>query len=57
MEYNIDQGNFAVPYPVPYGAWEKLAQAVGFAHTQLLMTRPSRFLHEIYSAVSIANAE
>ena len=23
VEYNIDRGNFAVPYPVPYPAWEK----------------------------------
>ncbi|MCX6045471.1 MAG: methyltransferase domain-containing protein [Chloroflexi bacterium] len=52
VEYNIDKGNFAVPYPVPYPAWEKLAQEVGFTNTHLLMTRPSRFLHEIYSAAS-----
>ncbi|CAN5431195.1 hypothetical protein BH10CHL1_BH10CHL1_17310 [soil metagenome] len=52
VEYNIDKGNFAVPYPVPYTTWEKLARGAGFAHTHLLMTRPSRFLHEIYSAAS-----
>jgi hypothetical protein len=32
--------------------WAELAQRCGFTHTQLLMTRPSRFLKEIYSAVS-----
>lgn len=52
VEYNIQRGNFAVPYPVPYTAWETLAQQAGFAQTRLLATRPSRFLHEIYSAVS-----
>jgi hypothetical protein len=29
-----------------------MAQRAGFGHTQLLATRPSRFLREIYSAVS-----
>jgi SAM-dependent methyltransferase len=52
VEYNIDQGNSAVPYPVPYRTWEELAQQCGFTHVQLLKTRPSRFLKEIYSAVS-----
>jgi precorrin-6B methylase 2 len=52
VEYNIEQGNSAVPYPVSYRQWQMLAARCGFKHTQLLMTRPSRFLKEIYSAVS-----
>jgi SAM-dependent methyltransferase len=52
IEYNVEQGNSAVPYPVSYRMWEELAQRCGFTRTQLLMTRPSRFLKEIYSAVS-----
>ncbi len=52
VEYNIDKGNYAVPYPLPYPAWERLAQQTGFTATQLLSTRPSRFLREIYSALS-----
>jgi tRNA A58 N-methylase Trm61 len=52
VEYNIEQGNSAVPYPVSYRMWEELAQRCGFTHTQLLKTRPSRFLKEIYSAIS-----
>jgi ubiquinone/menaquinone biosynthesis C-methylase UbiE len=52
VEYNIERGNYAVPYPIPYSTWQKLAQATGFAHTMRLATRPSRFLHEIYSAAS-----
>ena len=52
VEYNIDQGNHAVPYPISFRGWEELAKRSGFAHTQLLSTRPSRFLREIYSALS-----
>lgn len=52
VEYNVDRGNLWVPYPLAYSSWEKLAQRTGFAYTQLLMTMPSRFLREIYSAVS-----
>jgi precorrin-6B methylase 2 len=52
VEYNIEQGNSAVPYPVSYRLWDELAQRCGFVRTRLLKTRPSRFLKEIYSAVS-----
>jgi ubiquinone/menaquinone biosynthesis C-methylase UbiE len=53
VEYNIEKGNYAVPYPLPYPAWERLAKRSGFAVTQLLVTRPSSFLREIYSALSV----
>ena len=52
VEYEIQRGNGAVPHPVPYVAWERLARAAGFVHTERLERRPSRFLREIYSAVS-----
>jgi ubiquinone/menaquinone biosynthesis C-methylase UbiE len=52
VEYNIERGNLAVPHPVPYPRWQQLAADAGFEHTQLLARRPSRFLREIYSAVS-----
>jgi precorrin-6B methylase 2 len=52
VEYNIEQFNSAVPYPISYRMWEELAQRCGFVRTRLLKTRPSRFLKEIYSAVS-----
>ncbi len=52
VEYNIEQGNPAVPNPISYRLWNDLAQRCGFMHIQLLATRPSRFLKEIYSAVS-----
>ena len=52
VEYNIEHPNAAVPYPVPYPCWQTLARGAGFAHTELLARRPSRFLREIYSAES-----
>ena len=52
VEYNIARGNYAVPYPLPYPEWERLAKRAGFSSTQLLATRPSRNLREIYSALS-----
>jgi ubiquinone/menaquinone biosynthesis C-methylase UbiE len=53
VEYNVDQGNTWVPYPLSYLTWEKLAGRMGFRDTRLLAERPSRFLHGIYSAVSL----
>lgn len=52
VEYNVDRGNFAVPHPVSYPRWRRLAGDAGFEHTELLARRPSRFLGEIFSAVS-----
>jgi ubiquinone/menaquinone biosynthesis C-methylase UbiE len=52
VEYNTDQGNMWVPHPLSYPTWERLARRHGFAETRLLATKPSRFLGEIYSAVS-----
>jgi ubiquinone/menaquinone biosynthesis C-methylase UbiE len=53
VEYNIRRGNYAVPHPVPYEDWIRLAEQAGFAHTRLLAKRPSRTMKEIYSACSI----
>jgi ubiquinone/menaquinone biosynthesis C-methylase UbiE len=52
VEYNADQGNMWVPFPLAYPSWEKLARRTGFETTRLLAVRPSRFLQEIYSALS-----
>ncbi len=52
VEYNIDRGNQWVPYPFTYSGWEALAASVGLTNTRQLAMRPSRFLQEIYSAVS-----
>jgi ubiquinone/menaquinone biosynthesis C-methylase UbiE len=53
VEYNADHGNMWVPYPLSYPTWEKLAAHNGFRETRLLASVPSRFLHEIYSALSL----
>jgi ubiquinone/menaquinone biosynthesis C-methylase UbiE len=53
VEYNTDQGNPWVPYPISYPTWEALAQRGGFTGTRLLATHPSRFLREIYSAINV----
>lgn len=52
VEYNVDQGNMWVPHPLSFQSWAKLARESGFAQTQLLAAVPSRFLKEIYAAVS-----
>lgn len=53
VEYNTDHGNLWVPHPVAYPTWEHLAQQHGFSQTRLLATAPSRFLREMYAALSI----
>ncbi len=55
VEYNADRGNMWVPYPLSYRTWEGLARQNGFVETRLLFTRPSRFLGEMYSAVSLVD--
>lgn len=52
VEYNTDTGNLWVPHPLSFPTWAALAQRNGFAHTELLASRPSRFLGEIYAAAS-----
>ncbi len=53
VEYNVDRGNLWVPHPLSFPTWQTVAAQNGFVKTNLLATRPSRFLHEIYAAVSI----
>jgi SAM-dependent methyltransferase len=52
VEYNSDRGNPWVPHPLSYTSWERVAARNGLIGTRLLTTHPSRFLREIYSAVS-----
>lgn len=53
VEYNSDSGNTWVPYPMSFETWAKLAAANGFTETRKLSARTSRFLGEIYSALSL----
>jgi SAM-dependent methyltransferase len=52
VEYNIDRGNPWVPHPISLKSWEVLAKECGYENTRILAGRPSRFLGEIYSAIS-----
>jgi SAM-dependent methyltransferase len=52
VEYNVDRGNRWVPHPLSFGTWQALVERAGFVHAELLATRPSRFLGEIYSALA-----
>jgi ubiquinone/menaquinone biosynthesis C-methylase UbiE len=54
VEYNADRGgNPWVPYPLSYETWSALADHNGFVQTQLLEKVPSRYLREMYAAVSL----
>ena len=53
VEYNTDRGNTWVPYPFSFETWRELANENGFQDTRKLYARPSRFLSEIYSALSL----
>jgi ubiquinone/menaquinone biosynthesis C-methylase UbiE len=53
VEYDSDRGNEWVPYPVSFESWKELASEAGFVGTRRLATIPSRFLRQIYSAVSL----
>ena len=53
VEYNTDRGNIWVPHPLAYPTWAALAAASGFIETRQIAARPSRFLGEIYAALSL----
>jgi SAM-dependent methyltransferase len=53
VEYDTDDGNRWVPFPVSSRSWPTLAADAGFRETRRLASIPSRFLGSIYSAVSL----
>ena len=53
VEYNGDRGNTWVPYPHSFETWGELAGKSGFKQTRMIGRHPSRFLNEIYGALSI----
>lgn len=57
VEYNADRGNPWVPHPLSFGTWRELAERCGLLDTRLLASRPSRFLGEIYAALSLKPKE
>lgn len=54
VEYDSDRGNGWVPHPLSFETWRRLASDAGFVETRKLATVPSRFLRQIYSALSLA---
>ena len=50
VEYDTDEGNTWVPYPMSFETWKTVAAANGFTGPRLLETQSSRFLRRIYSA-------
>ena len=54
VEYDSDRGNTWVPHPMSFETWRDVATDAGFLDTRKLATVPSRFLHSIYSALSLA---
>jgi ubiquinone/menaquinone biosynthesis C-methylase UbiE len=53
VEYDADEGNDWVPYPLSFQTWRALADANGFTDTRELASVPSRFLRRIFSAESV----
>jgi ubiquinone/menaquinone biosynthesis C-methylase UbiE len=54
VEYDSDNGNPWVPHPMTFATWRSLADEAGFIETRRLAAVPSRFLRQIYSALSLA---
>jgi ubiquinone/menaquinone biosynthesis C-methylase UbiE len=52
IEYDTDQGNTWVPYPFSFETWKTMSVKNGFGDTHLIGSVPSRFLREMYSALS-----
>jgi ubiquinone/menaquinone biosynthesis C-methylase UbiE len=52
VEYDTDRGNRWVPYPMSFPTWQIVTEQAGFTNTTRLVTRPSRFLGQIYAALS-----
>lgn len=53
VEYNSDRGNIWVPHPLSYPTWEKLANKTVLEKTEKIGAYPSRFLGEIFGAMSV----
>ena len=51
VEYDSDDGNRWVPYPIAFASLPRFAAAAGFAPPELLRTYPSRFFDGMYAAL------
>ncbi len=52
VEYDTDDGNRWVPYPLSFTTFQRLAPAAGCSSPTVLGVRPSRFLGRIYAAMA-----
>lgn len=52
VEYDTDDGNWAVPHPISFESLSSLLPECGFEPPRLIGSRPSRFLGRFYSAAS-----
>jgi ubiquinone/menaquinone biosynthesis C-methylase UbiE len=52
VEYNVDKGNFWVPYPLTFETFHILVPRAGFTEPYLLAKKKSSFLNEFYSAIT-----
>jgi len=55
VEYNVDSGNYWVPYPFSFETYGKLIPRACFSQPRLLAKTASSFLHEFYSAICYKN--
>jgi len=53
IEYDVDRVNPWVPFPISYAKWRELASRCGFSSIVKLAAKPSSFLREIYSSLSL----
>jgi len=54
VEYNSQEGNQWVPYPVSFTRFEEIAEFAGYINSELLEKIPSVYWNEMYSAQAIA---
>ena len=54
VEYNTNQGNPAVPYPLDDRNWLELAAQVGLREARIASRIPSSFLGEMYAGMGLA---
>ena len=56
VEYNIRRGNPAVPYPIDFTGFQRLATRLGYGEVRLLALKSSRYHREMYSCLNIKNS-
>lgn len=50
VEYNVDTGNWWVPYPLSFQTFQEIVPQAGFTKPRLLNAVSSAFLQEIYAS-------